>query len=152
MQIRLPLAALLLTASAAAQPRPIFDPDDFVDPRQREGPVFVSRLAIGVAWNLIDDYRPVDQNAGFVHVANSFYWSQFEIAYKRTEVRGQDMSAPARAQRCPERINVSPVGGCNPNVPPILFPARSAPDATPAAPPPGSKDALQFGWYRRAGE
>src|SRR5204863_465954 len=58
----LPLACLFATA-AAAQQRSIFDPDDFVDPGQHAGPVFTSRLVLGAARNLIDDYRPTGGDA-----------------------------------------------------------------------------------------
>jgi hypothetical protein len=131
------LALLFLAATAAAQTRPIFDPDDFVDPRERGGhPLFVSRLVLGVAKDHVDGYRPLHQNAGFIHVANSFYFSDFQLDYKRSEVRGEDETA---------------VMVCECEEGPIYFPTPPARDATPAAPPPGSKDTLQFAWYRTVG-
>ncbi|HYI08548.1 MAG TPA: hypothetical protein VEK57_05730 [Thermoanaerobaculia bacterium] len=131
---------LLLTAAAAAQQRPIFDPDDFVDPRQRQGrPLFASRLVAGVAVNFIDDYRPLGQNAGFLHIANSVYWSNFQIDYKHTELRGEDGTEPVQLCGCSEDV-------------PIYFPTPPLPNATPLPPPPGSKETVQFAWYRARGD
>ena len=128
----LALAAVVATV-AAAQPQPVFDPDDFVDPRALGRPFFVSRLVVGGALDIVDRYRPLDGNVGFVHVANSFYWSRFQVAYKHSWIEGHDRPP---LQAC----------GCSP---PVYFPTPPPRDATPAAPPPGSKDALQFAWYRR---
>ncbi|HEX2123824.1 MAG TPA: hypothetical protein VHL59_19525 [Thermoanaerobaculia bacterium] len=132
------VAILLFGAAAAAQQRPIFDVDDFVDPREHDGVLFVSRLVAGGAWNAIDDYRPLHQDTAFVQVANSLYVSRFQFDYKRSEVRGQrDLT-----WRSPD----TPVTlcGCDP---PILFPTAPPPGATPAPPLPGSKDTLQLAWY-----
>jgi hypothetical protein len=130
-RLALILLALFLSVPAIAQPRPIFDPDDFVDPRQHDGAVFASRLVAGGALNYIDDYRPRHAGAGFVLFANSFYWSSFQVDYKHSEVR----SAPEPPlQMCP----------CNP---PIFFPTPPSADSTPAPPPPGGKDMMQFGYY-----
>jgi hypothetical protein len=126
------LLALLIATSTAAQPRPIFDPDDFVDPRDHEGSVFISRLVIGGAWNLIDNYRPLHQDAGFIHVANNFYWKRVQFDYKHSRVVGED---PPPVQVC----------ACSP---PTYFPTPSPANVTPEAPPAGSKDFLQFGWYQ----
>jgi hypothetical protein len=125
------LASLIATA-AAAQQRPIFDPDDFVDPRQHGQNVFISRLVLGAAHDFIDDYRPLRQDAGFVLVTNSVYWKRWEFDYKHSEVR--DEHKPPDVFRC----------GCNP---PIYFPTPPPDDATPAATRPGSKDTVQLGWY-----
>ncbi len=119
---------------AAAQQRPIFDPDDFVDPRTYDGSVFASRLVAGGVANYIDDYRPSHQATGFVHWTNSFYWSNFQIDYKRTETRGEPTPP---VQTCP----------CQP---PVFFPTPPSSESTPTAPPPGGKDTLQFGGYVRA--
>ncbi|HEV7237837.1 MAG TPA: hypothetical protein VGQ36_01250 [Thermoanaerobaculia bacterium] len=137
MRARPTLLLLFLAATAAAQPRSIFDADDFVDPRERDGhPLFVSRLLLGVAKSYVDRYRPLHHDAGFVHIANSFYFSDFQFDYKRSEVRGEH-GVPVMVCECEEG--------------PIYFPTPPAPDATPAAPPPGSTDTLQFAWYRTVG-
>jgi hypothetical protein len=129
------IAMLVLVASAAtAQQRPIFDPDDFVDPRVRGGAFFVSRLVAGGAADFVDDYRPVDHSATFVHLANSLYWRRFEFDYKHSEVRA---GGPLQRQVCP----------CNP---PVYFPTEQV-GAPPPAPPQGSKETLQFGWYHTSG-
>jgi hypothetical protein len=122
---------LLLPASAAAQQRPIFDVDDFVDPRHHEGSVFASRLIAGAALNFIDDYRPRHHAATFVQWANNVYWKQLQLDYKHTEIR----SGPTPSlQMCP----------CNP---PIFFPTPPSAESTPQAPPSGAKDTVQFGFY-----
>ncbi len=127
------LTALFIAAEAGAQQRPIFDPDDFVDPRDVGGETaFISRIAIGGAANAVDDYRPVRRNIGFIHLTNSIYWPHFQFDYKHSEIRGDD--GPIVVQRC----------GCNP---PIYFPTPPSADATPAPPPTGSKDTLQAGLY-----
>lgn len=126
--------ALLVAAAAAAQQRPIFDPDDFVDPRQHDGPVFISRLVGGAMLNFVDDYRPLDKNAGVVQLTNTFFRKNWQFAYKHSEVRGESKS--------PDPVRC----GCNP---PLYFPTPPPPDATPAAPRPGSRDTLQIGFYRR---
>ncbi|HKS23665.1 MAG TPA: hypothetical protein VJZ76_12760 [Thermoanaerobaculia bacterium] len=125
--------ALLLAATASAQQRPIFDVDDFVDPRQHDGPVFISRLIAGVARNFVDDYRPLGKDAGFIELTNSFYRENLQFDYKHSEVRGEN--------RAPDPVRC----GCNP---PLYFPTPPPPGATPAAPQPGSRDTLQVGFYR----
>ena len=132
--MRLPLVAAfvaLAAATAAAQQRPIFDPDDFIDPRARGGSLFVSRLILGGGANLLDDYRPLDRGGAFVYVANSFYWRGFQIDHKHNRV--YDGGAP-------------PVEVC-PCAPPVYFPTAPTADATPAPPPPASKETLQFATY-----
>lgn len=126
------LVLLLAAVPAAAQQRSIFDVDDFVDPRQHDGPFFASRLVLGGVKSYVDDYRPLHQNARFVHVANSFYWSDFQIDYKHSEVR--DAHAPAPVQVC----------NCDP---PVYFPTPPQPDETPAPPRPAGRDTMQLGWY-----
>jgi len=125
------LFVLLLAGSAAAQQRALFDVDDFVDPRQHDVPLFSSRLVIGGAWNFVDDYRPANEDVGFVHVANSFYVRNFQFDYKHSEVLGED-PPPLHACACD---------------PPIYFPTPPPRDATPAAPPAGSRNTLQAAWY-----
>jgi hypothetical protein len=130
MRLAFVLLPFLLATAAAAQQQ-IFDADDFVNPDRHDGPVFSSRLIAGAALNFIDDYRPRHHDAGFVQLANSFYWSNFQFDYKRSEIR----SGPAPAvQMCP----------CNA---PIFFPTPPSADSTPAAPPPGGKDTVQVGAY-----
>jgi hypothetical protein len=124
--------ALLAALSVTAQQRPIYDPDDFVDPRQHDRPVFISRLVLGAAKDLVNDYRPARRDAGVLHFANSFYWSRFQMDYKHTQ---EHPSGPPRLQACP----------C---LPPVYFPTAPSNDDTPAAPPLGARDTLQFGWYR----
>jgi hypothetical protein len=123
--------ALLLAASAAAQQRPIFDPDDSVDPRQRDSTLFISRLVLGGEIGSVDNYRPLHRNVGFAEIANSFYWGHFQFDYKHSEVFGKDRPVS--------------VCGCNGN--PIYFPTPPSRDAVPDAPPPGRKETLQIAWY-----
>lgn len=132
-------AAFLLATAAVAQQRPIFDPDDSVDPRHHDETLFISRLILGGAINFVDDYRPLHQNAGFVSIANALYWRDFQFDYKHSEVRGEE-SGPVVVHVC---------GDCNE---PNYFPTPPSADSTPAAPRPGSKESVQFAWYRRSGE
>lgn len=127
-------AVFALTTAAAAQ----IDPEDFVDPRQHEKPVFIFRAVLGGAANLSDHYRPLEQNVGFLHMTGSLYWTQFQFDYKHTELHGTDHNDPLRVRRC----------SCNP---PVFFPTPPPDGAIPAAPLPGSIDTLQAGWYRLAG-
>lgn len=129
------IACVLLAfvaATSAAQQRPVFDVDDFVDPRLHPGPVFVSRLIGGAALDLIDDYRPLHEDGAFLSLANSLYWSRFQFDYKHSEVRAE----PPPVFAC----------GCGGG---IVFPTPPLPDETPNAPRAGSRDVLQFGWYYR---
>lgn len=118
--------ALLLATAAAAQPQPIFDPDDFVDPRTLPGPLFISHLVLGAVAEATDDYRPLHQSVGVLHLANSIYWSHFQFAYKHSEIRGNEESGPEHVTRC----------GCNP---PIYFPTPPPDGVTPTAPLPSGK-------------
>lgn len=127
-----PALLLLLAATAAAQQRSIFDVDDFVDPRQHDRPFFASRLVAGGVKNYVDDFRPLHQNARFVHVANSLYWSSFEAHYKHSEVRDEHAPPPVEVCNCD---------------PPVYFPTPPQPDETPAPPRPAGRDTLQLGWY-----
>ena len=126
--------ALLLAGSSSAQQRPIFDPDDFVDPRQRDATLFISRLVLGGASGFDDDYRPLHQNAGFVSLANSLYLGHAQFDYKHSEVFGKDR----------------PVSACFCNGNPIYFPTAPSRDSIPAAPPPGPRETMQFAWYHTA--
>jgi hypothetical protein len=135
MLIRTVLNAVLtlFAATAFAQQAPIFDLDDNVDPRGAPGKFFASRIVAGGTWNADDDYRPLHRNLGFVHLANSFYWSTFQLNYKHTESRASGTPAPVSACEC------FPT--------PIYFPTPPSRDSTPAAPVPGRKETAQFGWY-----
>jgi hypothetical protein len=125
------LIVLLLATTIEAQQCPVFDADDFVDPRQHDGPVFASRLVIGGASGFIDDYRPVHHDATFALFTNSLYWSRFQFDYKRSQISAGG-SPPVFLCRCPN---------------PIYFPTPPPPGSTPAPPTPGSKDTLQLAWY-----
>jgi len=129
---RVAIVLVFVAASALAQPRSIFDVDDFVDPRQHDVPVFASRLVAGGASGYVDNDRPLHQNARFLHIANSFYWSDFQADYKHSEVRGQHDAPPVQVCNC---------------VPPVYFPTPPGPDETPAPPQPGGRDTLQLAWY-----
>ena len=136
MRLLCVLATLsLFAATASGQMRSLFDPDDFVDPRQHEEAVFAARLVAGGARDVTDDYRPLHQNAGFLHLANSFYWKKFQFDYKHTEVL---------ADRGPQIVTTC---GCSPS---IYFPTPPTRDSTPSAPLPEPKETLQFGWYYEA--
>jgi hypothetical protein len=130
------ILTLLVAAAVSAQPGPVSDPDDSVDPRQRVGTLFISRLIIGAAFRPVDHYRPLHQNIASISVANNLYWSDFEFAYKHTETRGREHGpAAVHVCECDERI---------------YFPTPPSPDSTPAAPLPGSRDTIQIAWYHAA--
>lgn len=120
---------------ASAQQPSIVDPDDAVDPRQYNGRLFISRLVAGGASGYVDNYRPLHLNVGAAELANSFYWGQFQFDYKHSELFGNDR----------------PVGVCLCNGKPIYFPTPPSRDSIPAAPPPGRKETVQFGWYHAFG-
>lgn len=123
---------LLFLATAASAQGPIFDPDDFLDPRQHDGYVFASRLVIGGAAGFIDRFRPAHESARFLHITNSIYGPRFQFDYKHSDVRG---ASPPPEVVCP----------CTP---PVYFPTPPSDRATPAAPPPGARETLQFAFYR----
>jgi len=129
---RIAVALFFTAAAAMAQPQPIFDVDDFVDPRQHDASLLALRLVVGGVKSYVDDNRPLRQNAGFLHLANSFYWSNFQVDYKRSQVRGAHAPPPVQVCNCD---------------PPVYFPTPPLPDEVPAPPPPGGRDTLQFGWY-----
>jgi hypothetical protein len=126
---------LLVGSAAAAQQRPIFDPDDSVDPRSRDGTLFISRLVLGGAIGFVDDYRPLHRNTGFLELANSLYWGHVQLDYKISDRSGKS-------------VPVS-VCGCAGN--PIYFPTPPSRDSIPAAPPPSPKETAQFSWYHAVG-
>jgi hypothetical protein len=127
------LLLLFLATAATAQQRPIYDADDFVDPRTRGAAMFFSHLVVGAAANLADDYRPVLGNGPFFQWANSVYWSGLQVDFKHARAY---TGAPPPVQLC----------ACQPVA---YFPTPPAANAPPAAPPAGSKESLQFGRYVR---
>lgn len=124
--------SLCIAVSAAAQQRPIFDPDDAVDPRSLGNALFISRLVAGGGANLTDDYRPLRNDGGFLMVTNSLYWRQIQVDYKHSKVFNNGDKVDL--QRC----------GCQP---PIYFPTPPSAASTPLAPPSTSKETLQVGFY-----
>ncbi len=125
-------AVLLLLAGTAAAQGPIFDPDDFLDPRLHQGYVIASRLVIGDATGFIDGFRPAHQSARIFHLANSVYGPNFQVDFKHNDIRG---AGPPAVSVCP----------CHP---PLYFPTPPSGRATPTAPPPGRRETLQLAFYR----
>jgi len=134
MRVAALLSALLIATAAAAQQRPIFDPDDFLHPAEHDGPIVTSRLIAGAVKNYADDYRALHDDAGFLLLTNSVYWSDYQFDYKHSEVRPKNAAPDVR------------VCACNP---PLYFPTPPLADATPSPPAPGPRETMQFGWYRR---
>lgn len=130
------VAALLLASRIAAQ-HPIFDVDDFVDPDHHDGGLFITRLILGGAVDYADEYRPLGRNAAFISVANGFYWDDFQLDYKHSEVRGGESDTVFRCGACDA---------------PVYFPTPPPSNAMPAPPRPGVRDSVQFAWYDRSGE
>lgn len=124
-------AALAIAGFASAQ-TPVYDIDDFVGPDAHGSAVFISRLTAGAGVGLSDHYRPLRENAAFVQFTNNFYVHGWQITYKHSSLEGRN--SPPDITRC----------GCSP---PLYFPTPPASNATPDAPPPGSKDALQAAFY-----
>jgi hypothetical protein len=89
------MTGVLLTAAAALAQRPLFDPDDFLDPRETGGrPVLISRVVLGGGSNMRGDgFRPVGERTGYVHFANSFYWRSVQLDYKKSVIRAEDGEA-----------------------------------------------------------
>ncbi|HEV7923320.1 MAG TPA: hypothetical protein VGR02_21260 [Thermoanaerobaculia bacterium] len=121
----------LLTALTASAQRPLFDPDDFLDPRERGGrPVLISRLVVGAGSNLSGDgFRPLGENIGYVHLANSFSWRSVQFDYKRTQMKAEDGEAARWEYRNKPRQG-------------NLLPLSRTRDATSK-----SKDTLHAAWY-----
>ncbi|HEX3579998.1 MAG TPA: hypothetical protein VHY33_15655 [Thermoanaerobaculia bacterium] len=122
----------VVAAAARAQQRPIFDPDDFVDPRQQGGAIFISRLVAGAGTDLTDDYRPLRNDGGFLLLTNSFYWHQIQLDYKHSKISNNDDKVELMTCGCQQRI---------------FFPTPPSATATPLAPPQTAKETLQFGLY-----
>jgi len=106
---------VLLAAMTASAQRTLFDPDDFLDPRETAGrPVFISRLVLGAASNMSGDgFQPLGENVGYLHLANSFSWRSVQFDYKRSQLRAED-GAPAvleydfRQERFRQTRNATP--------------------------------------------
>ena len=126
------LIAIAFLASSALAQRPVFDPDDFVDPAINAGPLFLSRVVAGVVWNPEDRFRSIHGDAGFVILTNSLYVGGFQFDYKHREAAGDDPPPLTRCD-CPD---------------PVYFPTPPPGDAMPAGPQPGRSDTLQFAVYR----
>jgi hypothetical protein len=152
------LLLLLLTmlapaVAADAQQRPLFDVDDFVDPRARDGSLFVSRLILGVARGATDDYRPLHQDTAFAELANSVYWSSFQLDYKHAEVRGENDWSHRIARGAPRIIPAPAPVPCDlPISPqPVCHAAIAAVATADPAPLPGPRETVQLAWYHGNG-
>lgn len=119
-----------LAVSAMAQ-RPVFVPDDFVDPSIHSGAVFLSRLVAGASWNRTDHSRPIQGDPGFVLLSNAFYIQRWQFTYNHTEPSPDDAQAVQRCD-CPD---------------PVYFPTPPPADATPAGPRAGRGDTVQLSFY-----
>ncbi|HYK05925.1 MAG TPA: hypothetical protein VE974_29550 [Thermoanaerobaculia bacterium] len=129
------LAATFLAALAAEGQRPIFEPDDFIDPAMLTGPLFISRLVAGGAWNPTDRFRPLADDAGLVVLTNSLYVKQFQFDYKHAEFIGVEESQTLRRCDCPD---------------PVYFPTPPPAGATPRGPSGERSETLQLAFYRTA--
>ena len=105
-RVRLAAAILLFCSVAHAQELEVFDPIDFLDPRDR-GAVFSDRL-FGVSEKgdpfvltrvyagHVDDYQwrttATDANLTFVHLTSSFYHADKQLTVKLTGFRADDES------------------------------------------------------------
>jgi len=139
VSVLLLLWPLLLGVTADAQQLDIFDPDDFIDPVQLNGrTIFFSRLVVGASRGYLDQFRPAGQDVGFVHLANSLYWSGFQIDYKRSEVRGEN--PPVDPEPCGESRSIARTSFCG----------ASHIDEQPA-PAAGAKNLVQLSWYQTIG-
>lgn len=129
----LPLLLLLLAGTAAAQ-RPVFEPDDFIDPGMIERPMFVSRIVAGGVWNPADRFRPIGGDAGLVVLTNSFHFNRFQFEYEHAEFAGVDESTlQLRQCDCPD---------------PVFFPTPPPAGATPDGPAADRSETLQLAFYR----
>jgi hypothetical protein len=136
MLARILLSALLLAAIPAAAQRPLFEPDDFIDPAYLDGPLFLSRVAAGGVSDLSNHYRPLHDDAGFVLITNSLYVDELQFDWKHLEFFDDDTAVRLQRCDCPE---------------PVYFPTPPPGNATPAAPPAGRSDTLQVAFYRTSG-
>ncbi len=132
------LLAILTAVTASAQD-PLFDPDDFLDPRATGGrPVFISRIVVGGASNMSGDgFRPLGENVGYVHLANSFSWRSVQFDYKRSQMKAEDGAAAVWVT--PEQEDL-PIFSPSPRLP--EQPPRLTRNATPK-----SKDTFHAAWY-----
>jgi len=131
------LAALLTALTAVAQ-RPLFDPDDFLDPRETGGrPVLISRIIVGAASNMSGDgFRPLGDNVGYVHLANSFSWRSVQFDYKRTQMKAE--GGEAAVWNCRRNTIGSADGECDEQSGNVTLQRNATPK---------SKDTLQASWY-----
>ena len=134
---RLTAALLLLVAVSAAAQRPIFEPDDFIDPVMLDGPLFITRLAAGGVWNPSDRFRPIAGDAGVVVLTHRVHFKRLQFDYKHAEFVGVDEAPPLRRCDCPD---------------PVYFPTPPPAGATPAGPSAARSETLQFSFYRTARE
>jgi hypothetical protein len=152
------IAAFLVAGSAFAQTE-IFDTDDFVDPSDLDGrALFISRASIGAAAGYGDQYQPLHQTMGFLHISNTFYWHGLQATYKHTEIRGSDdwsqrsQSPPSIVPPAPPPVPIGSVPGLHPAGRETFGGGTSgtSTDATDA-PLPAPKDSLQLSWYHAFG-
>jgi hypothetical protein len=144
------IATFLLAANAFAQTE-IFDTDDFVHPIDLDGrALFISRASIGAAAGYVDQYRPLHQTMGFLHISNTFYWHGLQATYKHTEIRGSDdwsaRNQPQPASLPSTVMMTENLSGRRP-VAQMYFNRDHSLDA----PAPAPKDSLQFAWYHAFG-
>jgi hypothetical protein len=135
------LLALLTTVAASAQD-PLFDPDDFLDPRTTNGrPVFISRIVVGGASNMSGDgFRPLAEHVGYLHLANSFSWRSVQFDYKRTQMKAADGAAAV--------LRITEVRGApiDEGIEVLRFETSTSVEQTRKATP-KSKDTLHAAWY-----
>lgn len=100
MSLRILAVALLLCGTAAAQETDIFDPTDFVDPRERGAVFSRERWGFGITdpgrtfsiirlyGGTVDDYQwrsvSSDADLSFLHATWSTYWSDKQFNLKTT--------------------------------------------------------------------
>lgn len=93
------LFVLLLLAGSAAAQRPIFEPDDFLDPGMHGGTIFLSRVVAGGVWNQSDRFRPIAGDSGLVVLTNSLYTGRFQFEYEHTEFKREETGPCVRYSR-----------------------------------------------------
>ena len=136
MPVRLlALAVLFLLAANAGAQRPVFEPDDFIDPNMLTAPLFLSQVALGGVWNPSDRFRPIDEDSGLLLLTGSLHVDRFQFAYKHAEFVGMEEPVPLRRCDCPD---------------PVYFPTPPPPGATPDGPSAERSETLQFAFYRTA--
>lgn len=121
-----------LALSARAQQRPVYEPDDYVDPNLHKGAVLISRVVGGAVANAVDDYRPLHDDLAFLQLASDVYWSRYQFGWKHTGMHARSDLPRAFVCNCAS---------------PVYFPTPPLASEVPAAPPAGSRDLLQLAWY-----